>query len=180
MATTVTQNINLSVSGQVLGSGSLVNPGANINFATLINAALTSGTGAGKVNQAFYETITLASGATTTLDLYAWGGAKDAAGNAITMATIKLLIIQVVGGAIPLETEHIVVGAGGSSAAWTSYFVANTDSATIPTGGMFFVYNPGATGYVVGASTTNHTLLLTAGTTAGPLTINIYAVGATA
>lgn len=182
MSTAVNSNLGVQLTGSIVGTalGSLVTPSQSISFPSLLALALTNGTGVNKVNQIYVAQPTLASGANSTLDLYAYGGATDLVGNAITMATVKLICIQpLLGVGSAAETDILTIGNEGSSAGWTSMFGANTDSIKIPAGGSFIYVSPGSTGAVVGASTTNHTLKFAA-SGANPITYNVIVIGATA
>ena len=186
-------NFQVSLSGLVTSSvAGLGVPQLSLQLASLVSLALTNGTGAaGKVNQLYQVQTTLAASASIDYDLYAFGGALDAIGNAYTMATLKLLIFQNLGvlGAT-VEADYIKLGGKGTTAGWTSFFGTNTDTGKIfagpatavnptPTPGTLILVDSGATGYVVGASTTNHILTLTAGANTGACTYNLIAVGAT-
>lgn len=146
----------------------------------LVAGQMKNGTGAGLVAQLFQGQFTLATNSNTTLDMYAFGGALDAGGNAYTMAQIKVLIIQNLGvnGAI-VESDILTIGALGTTAGWTSLLTPNTAGLIIPSGGTIAFANPTAnTGLVVGSSTTNHNLKFTSGASnTGTITYNVIAIG---
>jgi len=180
----------MGVSFNVSGPSGLGTIQLPLTLNALIASTLASGAGAaGKVNQLYQTQGTLAASASVDIDLYAFGGALDAAGNAYTMATVKLLIIQVIGATTVTEADYIKVGGKGTTAGWTSAFGTNTDTLKIFSGpatasgisapGTFILWDIGATGYVVGSSTTNHILTLTAGANTGTVTYNVIVVGAT-
>lgn len=191
-ATSVTSNINLSFVANALAAIGVATQGQSISLPSLINEQLTSGAGAaGKVNQFYQTQATLAASSTVDIDMYAFGGALDAGGNAFTMATVKVLVVQNLGvaGAV-IEADDLFIGGKGTTAAWISPFNANTDKLKIMSGrattaainpnpGTQLLVCSGATGYVVGASTTNHILTLTTGANTGAITYNIFVLGAT-
>ena len=180
MTSVVIPQLNIGVIGTVSGVSGLGTIQLPLQLQSLVATSLTSGTGANKVNQLFQTQTTLAASTAIDYDLYAYGAVKDAVGNAYTMATVKLLIIQNIGATIPLEADTLTIGGKGTTAGWTSAFGTNTDTIKLNTGGTFVLFDPGSVGYVVGASTTNHILTLTASASASPLTYNLIVVGATA
>lgn len=160
-----------------------------VNLPQLISQAFTNGSAAAnKTNQFYQARLTQTISGATDIDLYAFGAVTDGAGNAITMATIKLILIVVQGislGTTPAtftvtETDNLVFGGKGTTAGWTSVFGTNAHTIKIPAGGAFLFYDPGATGFVVGNSTTNHILTVTAPANSGTLTYDVYVLGATA
>lgn len=186
MNTVALSRVNLALVGLVSGTVGLLTPSQAIAMMNLVNATPGSGTGAGNLNQFYQTQTTLAASATIDYDLYAWGGALDISGTALTMAKIKLLVIQNLGVvAAPVEADSLIIGGKGATSGWTSYFGTNTDTGKIlspasvaATPGTFFLCNLGV-GYTVGNSTTNHLLTLTAGSNTGAVTYNIIAFGAT-
>ncbi|MDB6022931.1 MAG: hypothetical protein JWQ04_2788 [Pedosphaera sp.] len=186
------QSLSLALNGLVSAAGPFGPIQFPLSLQSLITDALTNGTGARKVNQAYLVQATLAASASIDYDLYAFGGALDAGQNPYTNATVKLLIFQNLGvpGAV-VEADYIKLGGKGTTAGWTSYFGTNTDTVKIlsgpatavnpnPSPGTHLIYDAGSTGYVVGASTTNHILTLTAGANTGACLYNLLVIGATA
>lgn len=186
------QNITLAFNGIVSGASGLGVIQLPLQLQSLIAASLANGTGANKANQLYQVAGTLAASASLDVDLYAFGGALDAIGNAFTMLTAKLLIFQNLGvaGAV-VEADYIKLGGKGTTAGWTSYLGTNTDTVKVFSGpattanpnlnpGTVVIWDGGATGYPVGASTTNHILTLTAGANTGVVGFNLLVVGATA
>lgn len=181
MSTQVQATTQLSLNASASSVSGLGTQQLPLNLPSLVFAALTNGSAAAnKVNQMYQTTGTLALSTAADIDLYAFGGAKDGGGNAITMATIKFLFFQLVGATVPVEADYIILGNKAATSGWTSFFQTNTDSGKIYTGGAFMLFDPGATGYVVGSSTTNHLLTLTAGANSGTVTYNLIVIGATA
>lgn len=193
MSTSVSASCTLSLQANVTGVSGLSTIQLPLSLLSLIQESMSNGSAAAhKVNQLYQTQATLAASASLDVDLYAYGGALDAAGNAFTMATVKLLIFQNLGvSGAAVEADYIKVGGKGTTAGWTSYFGTNTDTAKIfsgaagatipnPAPGTLLIYDPGATGYVVGNSTTNHILTLTAGVNTGACTYNLIVIGATA
>lgn len=182
MATKVSGNFGLSLVNFLIqdlkGLSTIATP---INFPQLVSIPFTTGTNAANLTDQFYQASgTLASTATVDIDLYAFGAVTDGAGNAITLAKLKGLIFILDGAATPVEADYVILGNKAATSGWTSFFVANTDSGKIYTGGGIALWSPGAAAYAVGASTTNHLLKLTAGTNSGTVTYRIFAWGTSA
>jgi hypothetical protein len=180
MATTL-KNVSLAVSltGQLTGAATVTPYTLQfpLAFATLVNQLFTSGAGAAAaVNQAIISARSLTATSNETLDLYAFGAANDVVGNAITLATIKIFIVQ---NTAAVEADSITLGQIGSTAQWTSFMSPNTAGLIIPGGGCICMFAPGATGLVVGASTTNHQLKVVNNSASNTVAYNIIAIGAT-
>lgn len=193
MSTTATANIVVSLQANAQAVKGLATQAQPITLPQLVQLGLISGNAAAlKIDQLYQTTGTLAASATADIDLYAFGGALDGGGNALTMATIKLLIFINYG--VPgatVEADYIKLGGKGTTAGWTSYFGTNTDTVKIfsgpatstnpnPNPGFHIIGDGGATGYAVGASTTNHILTLTAGANTGAVSYGLIVAGATA
>ncbi len=201
MSTTLTQ---CTISGGLLAAlqgsaiGTLITPAQQIQLSTLLNLAFANGAGASmQANQFYMVSGTIASSGHTDIDLYAFGGANDLMGNALTMAVCKALFIQNQGistgvSANFLEADTLIVGNEGTTAAWAGgspgFFGANTHTITLPSppangavaqGGQIIAVAPGATGWPVGSSTTNHKLRLTSGASSNTIRYNLIAIGAT-
>lgn len=179
MATTVTGSVNgglnFTASSVVSASQSLSAQFPLTLPSGLANAFTTSGTGANKCNQLWFSTRTLAGSATEDINVYT-PSATDAVGNALTIATVKILYIQ---NTSTTETDYLSVGGKGDTSAWTSFLADNTDIMKILGGATVCAIAPGATGWIVGASTTNHVLKIT-NSGSGSVTYNIAIIGATA
>lgn len=177
-ATQVTANLNLQLTAAISAVVDALNTRTqNPSFPSLLAQAFANGSAAAnKVNQYYMAARTLSGSGSEDLDLYALGAVTDAGGNAYTMATIKAIIIQ---NTNTTEANTITIGNKAATSGWTSMFVANTDSIVIPGGATIIYISPGATGAVVGASTTNH-LLHVVNNAAGSVTYNIWIIGATA
>lgn len=188
MATQVSGSVTVSLSNFVAqDSKGLSNISTMLNSPQFITHTFQNGSAsANKTNQLYQARLTQAASGSTDIDLYAFGAVTDGAGNAVTMATIKDIIIFVrgidIGGGnfTVTETDYLKFGGKGTTAGWTSFFGTNTDTGKVPSGGWMGFGDPGATGYVVGASTTNHILTVTAPSNSGTLTYDIFIVGATA
>lgn len=179
MATTVTGGVtgglNFTAASVVSATASLSSQFLLSLPTALANTFATSGTGANKVNQLWFSTRTLASSATEDINVYT-PSANDALGNAMTIATVKVLYIQ---NTSATETDYLSVGGKGTTAGWTSFLADNTDIIKILGGATVCAIAPGSTGWVVGASTTNHLLTVT-NSGAASVTYNIAIIGATA
>lgn len=192
-ATTVTANFLTSLVALASAVKGLGTQQEAFTLPQLINLGLISGnTGALKVDQLYQAQGTLAASASVDIDLYAFGGALDAGGNAYTNTIVKLLIFRNFGVAgATVEADYIKLGGKGTTAGWTSWLGTNTDTVKVLSGpatatnptltpGFLMIGDGGATGYAVGASTTNHILTLTAGANTGTVAYDIIVVGATA
>lgn len=180
MSETCTAGVSVAITAlitQAAGQGTS-NFAANLNAAL---AALQNGTGAANVcNQIYYSQRSLATSTSETIDLYSppLGSGTDAFGNALTIAHVKILIIQNLGSGTPVEADVLTIGAGGSTAQCTSILTPNTSGLTLPGLGCVILTTPGAIGYLVGSSTTNHTLKIANGG-AGTTSYNIWIIGST-
>jgi hypothetical protein len=171
----VTGGINFTASTTVSASAGLSAQFPLTLPSILANSFATSGTGANKCNQLWFSTRTLASSASEDINVYT-PSTTDAVGNALTIATVKVLLIQ---NTSLVETDYLSVGGKGTTAGWTSFLADNTDIIKILGGSTICAIAPGAVGWVVGASTTNHLLtILNSG--AASVTYNIAIIGATA
>ena len=95
----------------------------------------TDGTGNGKADTRHVVELSIAAGATTTLDLV--GGVTDTYGNTLTFTKVKGLIVD-----NQSANANIRVG-GGSDGAGTNaallWFVAGADMVDVPAGGGFAI-----------------------------------------
>jgi hypothetical protein len=126
------------------------------------------GTGAGAVNIIYADTITLADGANTTLDLYASGSLLDIFNRALTMAALKFLYIK------NKSSDASLKLFGG--AATDLGIIANTsDIVVVKPGGVFLWTDPSAAGLV---TTTNKNLKLEHdGTGSSTMDVDVIAMG---
>ncbi len=132
-----------------------------------VNAGITwtYGTGANQANVLFHDSRTTdATG--ETLDLYASGSLKDAFGNALTMAAIKLLYIKNTHASLILEV-------GGNASLDLLILSGTTDAIEIPAGGFNLWVCPTAAGVVTSTSKN----LYIAATASGTITYDIVAMG---
>lgn len=129
------------------------------------------GTGAGRVNVVFQDTITLdlpnGGGETETLDLYG-GTLLDIFNRALTMAALKFLYIK------NNSADANLLVFGGVSAD-IPICGTNTDVVKIPPGGEFLWLDPSAAGLVI---TTNKNLKLEHdGTGEDSMDVDVFAMG---
>ncbi|MCK5601961.1 hypothetical protein KAR91_08835 [Candidatus Pacearchaeota archaeon] len=128
----------------------------------------TFGVGANQCNLLYHDTITLASGANTTLDLFASGSLVDAFGNALTMAAIKFLFVR---NNSPDSTLNVF---GGVSLDLL-IAQATSDIVDVPAGGFFMWTGPTAAGIVT--STNKNLYLSDDGAGAVSITVDVVAMG---
>jgi hypothetical protein len=146
MAALQTSTLNLSLTGQLYDSGSAIGSVAvaplNYSFAL----ALAAGTGAGQGNQIFQDRRTLTTGANESLDLA--GTLTNLLGQTITFTKVKLIFIA----SLSTNTTALTVGAGSNP--FVTFLGGTTPTVgPINPGGFFAIGDPGATGYVVTATT---------------------------
>lgn len=147
----------------------------NLALPSSLTQNFSNGTGAAKTNQLWFSTRTIAGSATEDINVYT-PSATDALGNALTIATVKVLFIQ---STTTVETDYLSIGGKGTTAGWTSFLADNTDIIKLLGGATLCAIAPGIAGWVVGASTTNHLLTIT-NSGSGSVTYNIAIIGATA
>lgn len=115
------------------------------------NVGWTYGTGAGAVNVIYADTITLADGANTTLDLYASETLLDIFNRALTMTALKFLYIK-------NNSADATLLVGGGVANDIGIWADTSDITKIPPGGDAILWNdPSAAGLDI---TTNKNLKL--------------------
>lgn len=158
----ISLNAQVSVNGDLGMLTQAVRAGAN--------ATLQDGSGAGQANKIFSDTRTLAASASESLDLA--GVLTDAFGAAITFAKVKAIIVA----AKAANTNDVVVG-GAASNAFATPFGAATDKVKVKPGGAFALFDPGANGYAVTATTAD-LLQIANGNSGTPVTYDIVIVGA--
>ena len=124
------------------------------------------GTGAGQANVIYQDSISLADGADTTIDLYASGSLLDIFERALTMETLKFLYIKNTS-----ADATLLVGGGASND--LLLFAATSDIVKIPPGGDSILYNDVAGSGIL--LTTNKNLKLTHDGTGGS-TMAVYVI----
>lgn len=176
MAETLTTQIALAINA-VLAQAGLGTSQFNLNGQNLINAALSNGNAAGQANQIYAQKITLAGGASQSLNLYNFGGALDPVGNAYAQVGVKLVFIQNLSAT---ESDTLLIGGDESGSAWTSPFNGSNSAVAVANGGgSVLFYDAGATGYPVAADGTN-TVLKLANASGESFDINVIIIGITA
>ena len=164
MATTVSGALNLSLQlNESAPQGSTTNtliPAVNlpINLSGLVNYVMAAGTGSGKINQFWMDVRTL-NNTSEDINVYT-PTTNDACGNALTIAVVKGIII--INNAATFG-DVLTIGGKGTTAAWAGgtagLFPVDTYTVTLNGGGVFMALDT-QTGFVVGASTTNHLLTM--------------------
>ena len=133
---------------------------------------LTNGTGKDQADQLFHDKRTLTASATENLDLA--GVLTDAFGTVMTFARIKGIIIVAAAG----NTNNVQVG-GAATNAFVNWVANATDIINVRPNGVFAIFAPGATAYVVTVATGD--ILKIANSGAGSsVTYDIIIVGASA
>lgn len=174
MASNLTAQIQATLGAILTGGSGIGAQQFSPGIATILNIALANGTGANKSNQLFSKTLTIANGASQTLNVNTLGG-NDPVGNAYSMLCAKLIIVMNLSAT---ETDILEIGGEGTANAWTSPFGSNTDLLTVNGGGSIILADAGALGYIIGIA--NNNLLKLANAGAAPFDVNVIIIGATA
>lgn len=185
MAETIQASMSVNLTA-VLNQNSGIGTGTfNAPLNAIIAQLVTGNAGAGKADQVYYSQRSLATSSSENIDLYSppLGSGTDAFGNALTITHVKMLVIQNLGQSAttttPTESDTLIIGAGGATTQCTSILTPNTSGLVIPGGGCLILTSPGAIGYLVGNSSTNHILKIATGG-ADTTFYNLWIVGATA
>lgn len=133
--------------------------------------ALASGTGSGQADKVWHDERTLTASSSEDLDLA--GSLTDAFGATLTFARIKAVILT----ANSANTNNVVLG--NVTNGIVGWFGAATHTISVRPGGLFCIYAPDATAYVVTGGTAD--LLHVANSGAGTsVTYDIVIVGSSA
>jgi hypothetical protein len=133
---------------------------------------LTSGTGASQADKLFADTRTLAASASEDLDLA--GSLVDAFGATITFVKVKGIFVT----AAAANTNNVIIG-GASATQFVGPFGSATHTIAVAPGGGFMICRPDATGWAVGAGSTD--LLKIANSSSGTsVTYDIVIIGTSA
>ena len=127
----------------------------------------TFGTGVKQANILYHDKLTIAQAASETLDLYASGSLKDAFGDDLTMAAIKLLYIK-------NTSADLTVSVFGGAALDLLIMGGTTDAQKLPPEGFMLWACPTAAGIV---TTTNKNLKLAVSAGSGSAIIEVVALG---
>lgn len=166
MAKTLATNLSVSVQGNYAKAFDLQNAGCNLQHA--VAEAMATGVGAAQADLIFHDTRT-ATATPDNLDLAA--ALTDVFSDSLTFARVKLIFIH-----NKSLTDDLKVG-GHASAALDTLFNATTDEIIIKPGGILLVYAPGATAYVVTATTAD---MLTVDPGAATIIYDVIIIGASA
>ena len=104
--------------------------------------AFSSGTGADKINNQFFDLRSLADGANEELDLS--GGLTDALGNTITFTKVRMFAIR----STSTNTTNLTIG-GAAANAFDDWVSAAADSIELKPGGVLLLMAPNVDGYTV-------------------------------
>jgi hypothetical protein len=158
----------------------------------LINDVLTGASGTGTKYTATVTSVggggTVTGISLTTAGSYtvASSSPDTPTGGTGTGATLTITSAVIVAATPPVfvEGDFLTIGNVGTTAGWTSVLGTNTDTIKLKSGtsnlpGTIFICEGGATGFVVGASSTNNILNIT-NSGSNPITFLIVVIGATA
>ena len=158
---TLTSKVIFTVQTQYTGTAGLGTSTESLNLDYGIS--LTSA----QADVIYSASRSLVDDANEVLDFYASGTLTDAFGNALTMETLKLLIIY------NTSTEASLKIGGGTVA--TGIFVDPSDILTLPPGGKFLFAAPAITGLDI--TTSKDLNLLHGGQGTADLTYKVIAIG---
>jgi hypothetical protein len=166
----LTSSLALTVRATLTGTHDLGTPSAPHILS--LEDSLATGTGADQADQVWGDERSL--NATTGEDLDLAGSLTNALGTTVTFARIKGIIIHVT-----TTTAGYTLQVGGASSNQFINWVANSsDIVNVRGGGVFMLWAPDATAYVVTAGTGD--LLKIYNPNAGAITYKIMLIGATA
>lgn len=127
-------------------------PSGDVDFS--FDDELADGTGADQADTVWFDAATQIADATDTIDLA--GGVTDVFGSTITMVRVKCMffkntsttasILQVGPHATANPFQCAITSVGG---------VTGNEARSVPPGGGFIIWAPGATGWAVGAGATD-------------------------
>jgi hypothetical protein len=134
---------------QLIMSASYLNPASDVSSRTdsvakSVLTDLVDGTGASAAQVVYSTTGTIASGATTTLDLA--GSLTDAFGSTVTFTKVKYIYI---GNTSTVVSHNLVVG--NAAAPIVDWVGAGTHTITVKYGGFLLLSAPGTDGYTITA-----------------------------
>lgn len=131
---------------------------------------IADGVGLGQAKQVFLSTRNLVA-TSETIDLYAFGGARDAVGAVFALSRIVALAItnkNLVAG------QNLLIGGEGSAAAWVAPFNGvNTAKLSIEPGGTILLVAPSLAAWPVTSATVSHLLKIDAGANTIPYDIMV-------
>ncbi len=148
MATTLTINNFKASLGFSYINSTTYGTNAEANGVFSYSESLTNGTGAAKAQKLYASQITIAGGATTSIDLS--GSLTDQFGNALVFTKVKIIYIQLDDSVTPQASS---ISVGGNAAAVAACFGNANDKVVILAGGIFLLGNNSANGYAVTATT---------------------------
>ncbi len=168
MATTVKGNLVVRLDTECRSILDEVEQKSDLAILAAFN--FTSGTGAAQVLEQWSDDRQIGASGTDDIDL-AGGITSDVAGTTIIFTAIKLIMLR----ANSANTNDCLLG-GAASAQFVNWVSDATDVVVIEPGGLFLLYTPSATGYAVGAGSSD---LLRVTNSAGATTVNykIYVLG---
>ena len=170
MATSLSANVNVNVKGSITENALDIGT-ASFRFNETLTQAFAQGVAANQANQMWTDSRSIAGSANDDIDLA--GGVTSAFGAAITFTSIKAIIVQ----AAAANANNLIMGGEGTNPFETMFGLADA-TLIIQPGGMLVLTAPGATGYVVTATTGDILRFTNAG--AGTINYDLYIIGETA
>jgi len=138
---------------------------ANIaNFST----AFTDGEGANKAELVYHDTVTLADGASTELDLA--GSLSDVFGDSVVFTKLKAFLLKNTSADASLHYGH-------SAANQVPIVVAAGDGGIVGPGGFVLNVNPSAAGFAITAGTGDLLKLEHDGVGTDTMDVDVYLLG---
>lgn len=131
-----------------------------------------TGTGASKADKIYTERVTLTASATETLDLA--GSLVDALGAVCTFVAVKAIILVAAAG----NTNDVVLG-GAAATQFVGPLGDATDKVKVRPGGFLACIAPDATGWQVGAGSSDNLKIANGGGTTS-VTFDLIIIGASA
>lgn len=159
MASTLATYLQILLSATETGGDDGFGPSKITSTFYFPQSSLTDGSGANQANKRIVKKVTLASGASSTLDLY--GGVTDPRGNTVNFTRITEFAIYNAGTVAGVDIVRMGNAASNPWAAWVSAATATTD---IGPGGVRLFHEPSAAGLVVANGSSDNLKLLNLGT----------------
>lgn len=178
MPTTLTQNINSTLTWALTQSNALNSPSDRGNIRYSKN--LTSGTADGQINQQYVTRVVLAASATTNIDLA--GALTNSFGETITLTAVKSIMainrgIDSGNGTTFTENagDNVDIGGAGAGTAVASIFAGDVDAKiSVEAGGIFMAIAPQA-GWAVTATSAD--IIRIENTSSNALTVDLVVGG---
>jgi len=165
-------NLNITVNSTGTKALDLSTPNDQFPATAFTGFQFTDGTGALKAEQHYHDTITLADGASTELDLA--GGLTDAFGDTITLTKLKGIYLKNKSADATLIYGH---SAANGIPIVNAAALANAGGILIPPGGADIKIAADADGWLITAGTGDKLKLEHDGTGSSTMDVDIYLLG---